>query len=198
MPLQVMKKTILYCIFTVSVLGRTWSLDWSLGFNSDNPEAAEKSFSRPFNLRDGNALRILIQSETPAYCYVVAVDSENSVAVLEQTELGKGEWTAIGPLVLTPPGGQEIFYIIMSGAPQKALDDRLDALMLRSESRTAMEDVVNEILRIRRDISQLREQPEVPVSMGGSFRGGEFDLSWASAFSYSGAECYVKSIIIRH
>ncbi|MDR2376362.1 MAG: DUF4384 domain-containing protein [Treponema sp.] len=193
-----MKKAILYCLYSVLVLGRIWSLDWSLAFNSDNPDVAEKSFSRPFSLRDGDALRILIQSETPAYCYVVAVDSENSVAVLEQTELGKDEWTTVGPLVLTPPGGQEIFYIVMSSTPQKALDDRLGALILRGESLTAMEDVVNEILRIRRDVSQLREQPEMPVSMGGSFRGGEFDLSWASAFRYSGAECYVKSIIIRH
>ncbi|MDR0758642.1 MAG: DUF4384 domain-containing protein [Treponema sp.] len=193
-----MKRTILYCLFTVMALGRTWSLDWSLGFNSDNPDAAGKSFSRPFNLRDGDALRILIQSETPTYCYVVAVDSENNAAVLERTELEKGEWTAVGPLILTPPGGQEIFYIVMSSTPQRALDSRLGVLMSRGESRTAMEDAVNEILRIRREVSQLREQPEMPVSMGGSFRGGEFDLSWESAYKYSGAECYVKSIIIRH
>ncbi|MDR0730538.1 MAG: DUF4384 domain-containing protein [Treponema sp.] len=193
-----MKKAILYCLFTVLVLGRAWSMDWSLGFNSDNPVVAEKSFSRPFNLQDGNALRILIQSEAPAYCYVVAVDSENSVAVLEQAQLEKDGWTTIGPLVLTPPGGQEIFYIVMSSTPQKTLADRIGALMLRAESPSAMEDVVNEILRIRRDVSQLRERPEMPVSMGGSFRGGEFDLSWGSAFRYSGAECYVKSIIIRH
>ncbi|MDR3146175.1 MAG: DUF4384 domain-containing protein [Treponema sp.] len=193
-----MKRAILYWLLSVVALGRAWSLDWSLGFNSDNPDAEETSFSRPLTLQDGNALRILIQSETSASCYVVAVDSENYVAVLEQTELGDGEWVAIGPLVLTPPGGQEIFYIVMSATPQKALEERLSALRLRGESRTAMQDVIDEILRIRRDVSQLREQPEMPVSMGGSFRGGEFDLSWASAFRYSGTDCYVKSIIIRH
>jgi hypothetical protein len=191
-----MKKTILYWFFTVLALGRLWSLDWSLGFNSDNPEAADRAFSRPFSLRDGDALSVSIQSEAPAYCYVVAVDSENSVAMLERTELKKDEGITIGPLVLTPPGGQEIFYIVLSGAPQKALEDRLDVLESRGESRTAMEEVVNEILQIRRDVSRLREQPEVPVSMGGSFRGEP--LPWASAFRYSGADCYVKSIIIRH
>ncbi|MDR0669320.1 MAG: DUF4384 domain-containing protein [Treponema sp.] len=193
-----MKRTILRFIFAVLVLGQAWSLDWSLAFNSDNPDAAGKSFSRPFDLRDGNAFRILIQTEAPACCYVIAVDADNNVAVLEQTTLGKDEWTTVGPLILTPPGGQEIFYVVMSSTPQKALDERLGVLRSRGESRAAMEDVINEVLGIRRNISQVREQPEMPVSMGGSFRGGEFDLSWASAFRYSGMECYVKSIIIRH
>jgi hypothetical protein len=193
-----MKKTILRCFFTVLALGRLWSLDWSLIFNSDNPDIEGRSFSRPFDLRDGSALLITVQSEAPAHCYIIAVDSENNVALLRHTELEKDGRIAEGPLVLTPPGGQEIFYIVMSGAPQRALEDRLSALALRGESRAAMEDVVNEILRIRRDISQLREQPEMPVSMGGSFRGGEFDLSRSSAFRYSGVDCYVKSIIIRH
>ena len=108
--------------------------------------------------------------------------------------LGKDERATIGPLILTPPGGQEIFYVVMSDTPRKALDDSLGALSVRGESRTAMDDVINEVLRIRREISQVREHPEMPVSMGGSFRGEE----WESAFRYSGAECYVKSIIIRH
>ncbi|MDR2110233.1 MAG: DUF4384 domain-containing protein [Spirochaetaceae bacterium] len=193
-----MKKIPLICFFTVLIIHGSWSFEWSLGFLSDNPGINGRSLSRPLPLRDGNEFTIHIKSETSVYCYVIARDSENSVHVLNNSVLEKDQELLIGPLEITPPSGQELFYVVMSGIPQRALENFIRLFEMNTGSPKAAEDLMGEILKIRRDISQLREGPEIPVAMGGSFRGEDPSLSGTSGVRYSGTDCYVKSVTIRH
>jgi hypothetical protein len=196
MPFPVRKRagrTLWFCFFTALIVPGVRSLDWSLGFFSDNPGVRGVSFSRPLPLQNGDEFTLYVKSESPAYCYVIARDSENSLHVLNNSALGKDEELTVGPLELTPPSGQELFYVIMSGAPQKTLEDHIRLFETGGNSPRASDNLIGEVLRIRRSVSQLRERPEMPLSMGGSFRG-----EGISGIRYSGTECYVKTIVIRH
>ncbi|MDR0583644.1 MAG: DUF4384 domain-containing protein [Treponema sp.] len=191
-----MKKAALFSVFALLVLRNSWSFDWSMGLSSSSRETDDKPLSRPFTLRDGDSFALRIKGEAPAYCYIIAVDSENAVAVLNSQALQKDEEITIGPLVLILPGGRETFYVIMSDIAQRGLEARIRALGESQNSRQAEEALLNEIFGIRNTVSRLRERPEIPVPMGGAFRGDE--LSFTSASKYSGADCYVKTIVIRH
>jgi hypothetical protein len=193
-----MKKIAFICFLTVLVFNGAWSLDWSLGFLSDNAGANDGSFARPIPLQNGNEFTLYINSDAPAYCYIIARDSENNAYVLHNAMLQKDEKLIVGPLEITPPEGQELFYVIMSTGPQKNLEARIRAFELNETSRAAADDLVNEVLSIRREISLLKESPEMPVFMGGSFRGEESEAPEPKGVKYSGTECYVKNIIVRH
>jgi hypothetical protein len=191
-----MKKMSWFCLFTVLVIPTVWSFDWSLGFFSAQAGAGESSasFSRPLALQNGETFALHIKSEEPAYCYVIARDSENNAHVLSSQALAKDETLVIGPLELTPPSGQEFFYVVMSFTPRRSLEDHIRLLEQNPGSRKEGDDLIGEVLHIRRDISELREKPEMPVPMGGSFRGEDI----VPGIRYSGTDCYVKSIVIRH
>jgi hypothetical protein len=190
-----MKKIALLCFFTILLVNESWSFDWSLGFLSNNLEANDSPFSRPLQLQNGNEFTFYVKSEAQAYCYIIARDSENLSFVLINSVVQKDQMLIIGPLEVTPPEGQELFYVIMSDTPQKTLEDRIHTFEANDGLQKASDDLLNEVLKIRRDISQLRERPEMPVFMGGSFRNDEPE---PKGTRYSGTECYVKSIIIRH
>jgi hypothetical protein len=191
-----MKKTLWFCLFALLGIRTAWSFDWSLGLFSAQAGAGETaaSFSRPQEMRNGDTFALYIKSEDPAYCYVIARDSENNAHVLCNQALVKDQTLVIGPLELTLPSGQEFFYVVMSFTPRRSLEDHIRLFEQNPGSRKAGDDLIGEVLQIRRDISELREKPEMPVPMGGSFRGGDA----VPGVRYSGTDCYVKSILIRH
>ncbi|MDR1618019.1 MAG: DUF4384 domain-containing protein [Treponema sp.] len=201
-----MKKILWCCFFIALALCGAWSLEWTLGLSAggaadlqgsedtNSGGAGERSFVRPLVLRNGDVFTLRIRSEDPAWCYVIAQDSAQAVHVLNNSALDQGGTLTIGPLELTLPSGDEIFYIIVSGEPQKTLEGRIRFYEKNGNSQKAADDLVGEVLKIRREVSRLKERPEMPVSMGGSFRSDEF----VRAIKYSGTDCYVKSIVVRH
>jgi hypothetical protein len=138
-------------------------------------------------LKDNDTFSIYIKPEVPCYCYVIVQDAEKNDAVLQSGKLQAGQELDLGPLEITPPSGTETFYIVMTGTQQAQFEG----------SHTGGE-IINAVLNFRRAISQLKENPEKPVSMGGAFRGTGTPPLRPKGIQYSGADRYVKTIIIRH
>ncbi|MDR1507267.1 MAG: hypothetical protein LBI67_09230 [Treponema sp.] len=186
-------------VFLFIVIQGAWAADengfsWSLGLVSTS-QAIEGSLARPIRMNDGDIFKIVILSKAPCYCYVVVQDSEKNIIILYTGTLGEDDVLTLGPIQVTPPPGLEYFYICMSAEPQPDLKNSIDAFGRNQKSSKAAQDVMDSVFGIRRSITALKENPERPVLMGGTFRGMD---EKANSVEYSGVGVYVKTITIRH
>jgi len=107
--------------------------------------------------------------------------------------MAKGEW--VSPVMkFTDPPGLESLFIVVSREEQKNLAQRISAIKNNSGS-TQKRALMNEIFKVRSDVSKFKETPEKPVLMGGATRG---DPDKSMGVEYSGLETYVKTISIEH
>jgi hypothetical protein len=176
-----------------SVFSQEKNFTWSLAMSSAQ-EAV--SFTRPVSMKTGDIFTIYLQSETSCFAYVLAQDSENKIVVLHSGSLNAGEELLLGPMQITPPGGSETFYVVMSLEEQKQLKNTINAFNRNNTNSRASRNVLNAVMDLRRAVSRLREEPEKPVYMGGAFRGS--GTPGIEGVSYSGLGTYVKTIIINH
>ena len=151
-------------------------------------------FSAPVQSKAGAKFRLVINPQSPCYCYVVVQSSDNGdVAVLYAGALAKGAWDS--PVMkFTDPPGSESLFIVVSRGEQKDLAQRITAIKNNSGS-VHKRALMNEIFQIRSDASKFKETPEKPVLMGGATRG---DPDKSMGVEYAGLETYVKTISIEH
>jgi hypothetical protein len=154
------------------------------------------SFSRPVTTQAGEIVYILIESENPCYCYLIAQDSERNLIILNNGKLQGNTILKVGPVEILPPTGTESFYVVMSALPRTNLETQIRSFSKRQKSQRTTNNVMDEIFNIRREVSSLQENPEKAVLMGGTFRGEE--QKPVEGTHYSGAGAYVKTIVIRH
>jgi hypothetical protein len=191
-----MKKLIiaLVLINTVSLMWSQDEFSWSL-FLSANGTELPSSFSRPIAMKDDAVFTLFIKSDSTCYCYLVAQDSERTVSILHNSKLEKDVELKIGPIQLNPPAGTENFYIVTSKNQQKNLEKKVEKYLKNNASKKSSNDVITEVFNLRRSVSSLKEDPEKPVLLGGTFRDSDSDIK---GMNYSGANIYVKSIVIKH
>ena len=169
-------------------------LTWSLALQ--NVKTGDLlPFSAPVDSWDGEQFRLIIKADDDCFCYVVAESPDGEdVTVLYSGPLKNGE-TWYSPVIeLTMPGGSESLFIVASREEQKNLAQRISALGGNSSS-VQRRAVINEVFRLRSEVSQFREEPEKPVLMGGAARGSP-DKS--GGVEFTGLETYVKTISIEH
>ena len=176
-------------VFCTGALFAQQNLTWSLSLVRENEGVG---FSRPVAMKDGESFSIIIQTNQACYVYLIIQDSERNLSVLLSKRSSANETLQTPLFTLTPPGGSETFYVVISATEQKDLQAAIDAYKKQSDTRTAR-DLNNAIMEVRRSTSQFKENPEKPVGMGGAFRGRA-----PAGTEYSGAGAYVKTIVITH
>lgn len=192
-----MKKYLLLLFFLVSVsifAQQSKPFSWSLALQ--NVKSGETvPFSAPVQSWTGEQFRLVINPGTGCYCYVVYESSTgDDVAILHSGLMKSGQSWYSSPMQLTDPKGSESLFIITSREEQKTLAQRIAAFKSNpgSAQRRAL---MNEIFRVRGEVSKFNEAPEKPVLMGGASRGGP---EKSEGVEFSGLETYVKTISIEH
>ena len=150
-------------------------------------------FSGPVQSWTGEQFRLVLSPDTPCFAYVI-IESGEDLTVLHSGSMKSEEPWYSPVLELSPPRGTENFFVVTSREEQKNLAQRISAFNSNSGS-TQKRALLNEIFRLRSDVSKFREAPEKPVLMGGSSRGTP---EKNQGVEYSGLETYVKTISIEH
>jgi hypothetical protein len=168
------------------------SFEWSMSLVSQR-EDAELSTERPVKMQTGDRISFSVKSGADCFVYVIVQDAENAAAALYNNPVKAGQPISLGPIRLAPPSGTETFFFIVSYRERPALRQAMTALRNNPASVRAGQNLLNEVYGLRREISQLRENPERPLAMGGSIRAPE-----EAGLLFSGAGTYVKIIAIEH
>ena len=170
------------------------AFSWSLGLQ--NVKTSELvPFSAPVRASTGEKYCLVINPDVNCYCYVVyeSPDAADAAVLYAGTLKKKENWHST-VMELKPPRGSETLFVIMSKEEQKALAQMIAAYNSNpgSSQRRAL---MNEVFRIRSDISRFKEKPEKPMLMGGAVRG---DPDKSQGVEFSGSATYVKTISIEH
>jgi len=210
----ILKKFFLVIFLTASIFlafgsgkqAETGPFAWSMGLQNTKTNTLVP-FSAPVQSYDGEQFRILIKPDKDSFFYVIAQSPDgNDVVVLYNGPIKSGETWYSQVIELTPPGGSESLYIIASRGEQTSLsrliasanangkagsmaDGKADASLVQKRA------IINEVLSLRSEVSQFKEQAETPVLIGGVARSTQ---DAAEATQYSGLEVYVKTISIEH
>ena len=182
-----------FCLAAVSAQQGS-SLSWSMGLQ--NVRTGDLvSFSAPVQSWTGEQFRLIIDTGTDCYCYVIIESpSGDEVGVLYAGEMKKGEAWYSPVMALSPPRGSESLFVVVSREEQKTLAQRISAW--RSNSGSAQRRaLMNEVFQVRSDASKFKEAPEKPVLMGGASRGTP---EKSGGVGFSGLNTYVKTISIEH
>lgn len=190
-------KKILAVFLVIAAAGGLFPQDagfeWTLALTAPEKEAPV-SVAAPIQMEAGDVFSLYISPRAGCYCYVVAQDSQRTAAVLHSGRLSAGEELGLGPMRLVPPSGSEFFFVIMSLTEQKELQNKIKTFQRNGSPQNGRE-LLNQVLALRREVSALRENPEQPVLMGGTFRGERLS---PEGLKFSGAGAYVKTITINH
>ena len=170
------------------------SFSWSMALQ--NVKTGDLvSFSAPIQSWTGEQFRLVIHPAAGCFAYVVYEGPDgDDVTVLYAGALKGGEPWYSQVLELAPPQGAESFFIIASREEQRTLAQRISAFKANSGN-LQRRALINEIFRLRSDVSRFREAPEKPVLMGGASRGTP---EKNQGVEFSGLDTYVKTISIEH
>jgi hypothetical protein len=168
--------------------------EWAVGILNQKRKS-DIALNRPVIMETGDVFSFRLKSGADCFVYVVAQYSTGSAAAFYSGPLEAGKTVDIAVDFsdftdlsgdASAPGRTETFYIILSADEQAALGSAIAAY--RIEPERAARSVANEIFNLRRAVSRLNEKTERQVSMGDGVAGLEF----------SGANAYVKTVIIEH
>jgi len=152
-------------------------------------------FSAPVQAGTGEQFRLILNPETACFAYVIAESAtSDDLAVLYSGPLKAKEVWYSPDLLLSPPKGSESLFVVTSRGEQTDLAQRISAFK-GNPGVTQRRALMNEIMRIRSDVSQFKEAPEKPVLMGAATRGAPNN---AEGVEFSGLDTYVKTISIEH
>ena len=186
---------LLVCLVTVSGFAqRARPFSWSLGLQNVK-SGSLVPFSAPIQSYTGEQFRLVITPGTECFAYVIYESpGGEDVAVLYSGAMKGGESWQSDVLELALPKGSESIFVVVSRLEQKNLAARISVLN-NSTSPTQRRALMNEIFRLRSDVSKFKEAPEKPVLMGGAARGSP---EKSQGVEFSGLETYVKTISFEH
>jgi len=170
------------------------NLTWNMGLR--NVRTGEYiPFSAPVQSYTGEQFQIVITPSAACYTYLIYESPDgDEVAVLYAGPIKKDEQWYSDILRMDFPEGAESFYVIASLAEQKTLAERI-ATFNGNPGAMQRRALMNELYRIRSDVSQFKETPEKPILMGGAARGSP---EKNQGVEFSGLNTYVKTISIEH
>ena len=182
-------------LFPLSAGGQKENAPFSWTMGLQNAKTGELiPFSAPVSSWNGEQFRLVIEPSRDCYCYIIAESPDGDEVSVLHAGLIKAMETWYSPIMeLTGIGGVESLFIVVSTNEQEVLSQRISAL--RQSSSASQRAVMNEIFRIRGELSEFREVPERPVLMGGASRGS---AEKSQGVEYSGLSAYVKTISIEH
>jgi len=152
-------------------------------------------FAATVQAKTGEQFRLVISPDDACFCYIIAESpAGNEVGILYSGSIKSGEVWYSPVMELTDPKGTESLFIITSREEQRRLAQRIAAFN-GNPGNTQRRALMNEVFRVRSEISKFREEPEKPILMGGASRGTP-DKS--QGVQFSGLETYVKTISIQH
>lgn len=196
------KKTVLFVmvLFGSILFSQTNSLNWEFAFLSESkglyiPVDSE----RIIELSENSNFKLFLSTQSNCYCYVIYEDINGT-----ETVLFSGSLIAASDLYLpsknissayniTPPSGTEKIYIIVSALPQKDLEKILNKSVLDSKK------ILDEVLKIKKNLSSFTSEPVKPATTGGTTRSFSSDTEQERPYTlFSGTDVYVKTIRIKH
>ena len=169
------------------------SFEWSMGL-VDAKNEVSIGFSRPVNMKSGDAVNLYVQSSTECWLYIVVRDSGRNVTVFENSLLKAGVLYKSNSVQLKSRKGQEAIYVIVSEDGIKNLDDRI-ALHKRDNTSRTGRNVVTAVFEFGRSIPVQYEKMERPAQIGGNVSNGENSIE---GVRYSGTDRYFKTILINY
>lgn len=202
------KKLLPFCVllsvFSVLPAQTDSSLVWQLAFLHNVSGRLESlPISQVAQLKDGDQFKLKISADDDACCYVVFEQGDGSVAVLCNAKLKAFETQALpgdaddALFVLSPPDGTDKIHVIVSDRPVKSVELLLAKLEKEGSAPAISRGILDEIARIKQNLSPVTEKPSKPAVMGAATRAIGTPSASAST-EFSGASLYVKTIRIRH
>jgi len=194
-----MKKiTALFFFFTVGFCLYAQTLTWDIKFLKGT-EKESVPISRQIKMETGEVFLITVMPEADCFCYVIFYDSERQISVIRNAPIQDGIEINIGPFQLEDPPGTETFYVIMSLARQKNLENLIQAFNGNPNSKQNANNLYGEVANLQKAASNLGEPASSFVASGGTTRGapGE-NVQQAQVTRFSGKAMYVRAITIRH
>ena len=150
-------------------------------------------FSEPIEAQTGDRFRLVIRTEGRGFGNVVSESSTGEeVTVIYSGPLRGGEVWESPLLELVPPEGTASLFVVVSDEEQRTLAQRITAFQNNSGA-TQRRALMNEIFRIRGEVSDFWEVPETPVLMGGAVRS-----QGMGGMGFSDANTYVYTISFEH
>jgi hypothetical protein len=171
------------------------NISWKMAFlKGDIVNQAAQDLSKPIEMKNGDKFQLFMQIVDPqAQVYILFSGIEGTVDVLAQgTVPGNTAWilpSSYETLAITPPGGTERLYVIVTQSRQEKLE-RL--LSMRKRDTDA---ILDEVRRIQQSESAIAEVPQKPVPIGGVVRGG---MEALPATQFEGHKTYVQILRIVH
>ena len=167
---------------------------WSMALHNTRTDES-LPFSAPVKSRTGEKFRLIINPAAECYFYIIAESPNGEDAAIIQAGPLKGGEEWLSPVFeLSPPKGSESFYVVASRT-EKAELARSIAAFKSNPGSAQRRTMMNELFRLRSEVSQFKETPEKPVLMGGAARGSP---GKSEGVQFSGLETYVKTISIEH
>jgi hypothetical protein len=191
-------------ILAFSLYGEPSSLEWRFGFFSVVGEDYKVlPLSQAAQMKDGDRFRLLVSSESDAYCYILDEQPDGLVCQMYGGRLkaknaifipsGEGE----DCFILGPPDGVEKIHILVTAVRLDKLEQSLAKLLKDTDPASASKKVIDEVSRVRQALSSFAEAPSKPAVMGASTRFLAAKAE-SEAIEFSGASTYVKTIRITH
>jgi hypothetical protein len=180
-------------------------INWQFAFLlPGNDSKGPVDTSRPVKLPDGSEFRLYLKPESDVDCYIVYEQADTIASVLFCGEVTAGRAIYLPGrdkvFSVVPPAGTEKIHIIISGCPQKTLETFAAALQEHPRDLSISQKIIDEILRMKQNVSAFTEVSVKPVSTGGTARAFMPGISPDDPVctEYSGAGLYVKTVRIRH
>jgi hypothetical protein len=191
-------------VIAFSLYGEPGSLEWRFGFFLVVGEDYKVlPLSQTAQMKDGDRFRLLVSSESDAYCYILDEQPDGLVCQMYCGRLkaknavfipsGEGE----DCFILGPPDGVDKIHILVSASRQEKLELSLAKLPKDADQVGASRKVIDEVSRVRQALSSFAEAPSKPAVMGASTRFLAAKAE-SEAIEFSGASTYVKTIRITH
>ena len=186
----------------------TLRFTWAVVYKGSGEDILAIDYSsRVVRLSSGDRFRIHFQPRSRCYFYVYLHDAQKNLFLLGQRDFGLQEGGELDRGCTLPEGdnwyhldgsgGVELFYLIVSDHRLR----RLEALTSRAASRPARygehlrlarkRPVLDEILKLIRESSNLAEPVQKPVTVAGEFRG------ITEESEYQGIEVEARSVYVR-
>ena len=161
---------------------------WHLAVVKDNQGL---SFDEAVDMNTGESLSIDIYTEKDCYVYLVVEQAGGAMATLFSRQVRAGGVERLFSGTLSPPRGQEKFYLVTSYEEQRELQNAINDYKKEKTERNGLR-LQNRLLAVR---DPNGENPGGPGDFAGSVRSGD---ETTRGTVYSGASTYTKTILINH
>ena len=175
-------------IFAAQGLFAQEAFTWHLALVKDNEGIP---FDKTVSLNNGETFSIQLFTDKDCYAYVIVEQASGSLAPLMSKRMKAGDSPSSVRCTLSPPQGQEKFYVITSAEEQTSLQRAIETYNKDRSSRNSA--------RLKSALFDVKDpkgdNPGKPATFAGSVRG---ENETVQGTEFSGSTTYTKTIVISH